>query len=120
MKLHPIIPLADSNGNVDSQGKSIGGAVMNSEKHRQAYHKSRLGRILVKKGYLTGQQLDSALERMENPSQRLGEYLVDQQLITRWQLRRALSSQSQLRLAASLSMALLSPVQLMAAGEESA
>ena len=44
-------------------------------------------------------------------NRRLGERLVWQRLISSWQLRRALSSQTRLRFAASLSVVLLTSVQ---------
>ncbi|USE37586.1 hypothetical protein [Endozoicomonas sp. SCSIO W0465] len=83
---------------------------MAEDKWKGAYHNSRLGQILMKKGYISRQQLDEAIHISASHHQRLGEFLVEHRMLSRWQLRRALSRQSQLRLSASLSMALLTPV----------
>lgn len=87
---------------------------MEEQKRTEAYHKSRLGQILIKKGYISQPQLDEAVHSSENSSEDtaklLGEYLIEHRIISRWQLRRALSSQTQLRLSASLAMVLLNPL----------
>ena len=83
---------------------------MEDQKRKEAYHNSRLGQILIKKGYLSPEQLDEAVHFSQSDDKRLGEYLIEHRMISRWQLRRALSSQSQLRLSVSLSMVLLSPL----------
>ena len=91
---------------------------MDNQKRAEAYHKSRLGRILVNKGYINQEQLDAVMAEYEGQNRLLGEILVSERLISRWQLRRALSSQTRLRFAASLSVALLSPVQMAIAEED--
>ncbi|OED44537.1 hypothetical protein ACH42_07235 [Endozoicomonas sp. (ex Bugula neritina AB1)] len=91
---------------------------MDNQKRAEAYHKSRLGRILVNKGYISQTQLDAVVAEYEGQNKLLGEILVSERLISRWQLRRALSSQTKLRLAASLSVALLSPVQMIIADDQ--
>ena len=106
-----IIPMADSYSN------RTGEFVMDNQKRAEAYHKSRLGRILVNKGYISQVQLEAVMAEYEGQNRLLGEMLVSERLISRWQLRRALSSQTRLRFAASLSVALLSPVQMVIADE---
>ena len=83
--------------------------MMEEQKRKEAYHNSRLGQILIKKGYISPEQLDEAIHLSENHDKPLGELLIEHRMLSRWQLRRALSSQSQLRLSASLSMVLLTP-----------
>ena len=68
------------------------------EQRRAAYRNSRLGQILITKGYISEEQLDAAIHRSESHDQLLGEYLIRRRMISRWQLRRALSTQSQRRL----------------------
>ena len=80
---------------------------MDNPKRKEAYHKSRIGQILIQKGYITEQQLDQALTDEVRDDLRLGERLMDRQLISRWQLRRALSSQTRLRFAAFLSVVMM-------------
>ncbi len=80
---------------------------MNDQKRAEAYHKSRLGRVLINKGYITEAQLDDVIAKQADDKKLLGEILLAEKQITRWQLRRALSSQTRLRFAASLSLALL-------------
>ncbi len=88
------------------------------EQRRAAYQNSRLGQILITKGYISEEQLDAAIHRSESHDQLLGEYLIRRRMISRWQLRRALSTQSQRRLSASLSLALLTPVYRLLARED--
>ncbi|MGI2028516.1 hypothetical protein [Endozoicomonas acroporae] len=109
-----IIPLADIESNAPARSWTL---MMEEQKRQAVYHNSRLGQILIKKGYISPEQLDAAIQRSTRPDQLLGEYLIEQRMLSRWQLRRALSSQSQLRLSASLSMALLTPVYPLLAKE---
>ncbi len=111
-----IIQLADSESNARAHD---GFLVMEEQKRTEAYHKSRLGQILIKKGYISPQQLDEAVLSQEANSKLLGEYLIEHRVISRWQLRRALSSQIQLRLSASLAMILLKPVGNFLSGKQS-
>lgn len=73
---------------------------------------SRLGQILVSKGLITAHQLDKAIQLQLTNGLRLGETLIQQGWITERQLGRALKKQNNLRLAATLVAALLSPFQL--------
>lgn len=83
---------------------------MEEQKQHAAYHNSRLGQILIRKGYISPEQLDEAIQRSVSHDKPLGEYLIEHRMLSRWQLRRALSSQSRRRLSASLSVVLLTPV----------
>ncbi|MFC5699233.1 hypothetical protein ACFPU0_27325 [Pseudomonas sp. GCM10022186] len=76
---------------------------------------SRLGQILVSKGLITPRQLDAAIEMQLTNRMRLGEVLVAQGLLTQKQLTNALKKQSNLRLAATLVAALMSPFQMASA-----
>ncbi|MRI32783.1 hypothetical protein EOPP23_07275 [Endozoicomonas sp. OPT23] len=70
-----------------------------------AYHKSRLGRILVQQGYISQEQLDEALEEQGAASAsdaKLGEVLLAQKQLSAWQLRRAMNVQKRARFAASI------------------
>lgn len=115
-----IIQLADSESNDRAHD---GVLAMEEQKRTEAYHKSRLGQILIKKGYISPQQLDEAVRSSETSSEDttklLGEYLIEHRIISRWQLRRALSTQAQLRLTASLAMILLNPVYDFLSGTQS-
>lgn len=84
--------------------------MMEEQQQAEAHRQSRLGQILIRKGYISREQLNEAVHLSIRHDQRLGEYLIEHGMISRWQLRRALSSQSQQRLSAGLSMALLSAV----------
>lgn len=76
---------------------------------------SRLGQILVSKGLITSTQLDKAIQLQLTNGLRLGETLIQQGWISERQLGRALKKQNNLRLAATLVAALLSPFQLASA-----
>ncbi|AYC31989.1 hypothetical protein D3880_06170 [Pseudomonas cavernae] len=76
---------------------------------------SRLGLILINKGLISRAQLDQAIRLQLTHHKRLGEILVEQGLLSERQLSKALKKQSNLRLAATLVAALLSPFQLAAA-----
>lgn len=80
---------------------------MDNPKRKEAYHKSRIGQILIQKGYISKQQLSLALDDEIKDDLRLGERLLQRQLISRWQLRRGLSIQTRLRFAAFLSVVLM-------------
>lgn len=84
---------------------------MDNVNRSEAYHKSRLGRILLKRGYVTEEQLEKATELQKQTGQKLGEALLVMRDISRFQLRRALSNQTRIRFASSLAMALFQPLQ---------
>jgi hypothetical protein len=76
---------------------------------------SRLGQILINKGLINRDQLDTAIQLQLTSQKRLGEILVEQGLLSERQLHKALTKQSNLRLTATLVAALLSPFQLASA-----
>jgi hypothetical protein len=76
---------------------------------------SRLGQILINKGLINRDQLDTAIQLQLTSQKRLGEILVEQGLLSERQLNKALTKQSNLRLTATLVAALLSPFQLASA-----
>lgn len=78
-------------------------------------HHSRLGQILINKGLINQAQLDGAMQLQLTRNKRLGEILIEQGLISERQLHKALKKQNNLRLAATLVAALLSPFQMASA-----
>ncbi|WP_062267862.1 hypothetical protein [Endozoicomonas arenosclerae] len=91
---------------------------MDNLKRAQAYHKSRLGQILVTRGYVTEERIQEAVQIQKETGEKLGEILLQKKWVSRWQLRRALSNQTRLRFAASLALALLSPLESISASSE--
>ncbi len=76
---------------------------------------SRLGQILINKNLITSKQLDAAIQLQLTSKKRLGEILIEQGLVTEKQLQKALRKQTNLRLTATLVAALLSPFQMASA-----
>lgn len=76
---------------------------------------SRLGQVLINKGLIDRAQLDGAIAQQLTSRKRLGEILVEQGLLSERQLSKALKKQSNLRVAATLVAALLSPFQMASA-----
>lgn len=76
---------------------------------------SRLGQILINKNLITSKQLDAAIQLQLTSNKRLGEILIEQGLVTEKQLQKALRKQTNLRLTATLVAALLSPFQIASA-----
>ncbi|MGI9282877.1 MAG: hypothetical protein ACR2PX_25045 [Endozoicomonas sp.] len=91
---------------------------MDNLKRAQAYHKSRLGQILVTRGYVTEEKISEAIQLQKETGEKLGEILLQNKWVSRWQLRRALSNQTRMRFAASLTLALLSPLESVSAAGE--
>lgn len=89
-------------------------------KIRQGFEeKSRLGRLLINRGYLSESQLDEGLRLQHETGQRLGEVFVQSGWITERELHRVLKHQSRYRNAAALvTMAVLpfQPLVSFAAG----
>ncbi|RJG10232.1 hypothetical protein D3879_19595 [Pseudomonas cavernicola] len=77
--------------------------------------RSRLGQILLNKGLISHAQLEAAIRLQLTSHVRLGEILLEQGLLTERQLTKALKKQSNLRIAATLVAALLSPFQMASA-----
>jgi hypothetical protein len=81
-------------------------------KNRQGFEeKSRLGRLLVNRGYLSDDQLDDGLRLQRETGQRLGEVFVQSGWITERDLQRALKHQSRYRYAAALVTMVVLPFQ---------
>lgn len=89
-------------------------------KIRQGFEeKSRLGRLLINRGYLSESQLEEGLRLQHETGQRLGEVFVQSGWITERELHRVLKHQSRYRNAAALvTMAVLpfQPLVSFAAG----
>ncbi len=83
---------------------------MDTLNRSRAYHKSKLGRILVQQGYISKEQLDEAVVEQETSERKLGELLLAQKLLSAWQLRRAMNVQKRLRFAASIICTVLGTV----------
>lgn len=73
--------------------------------------KSRLGRLLVNRGYITEQQLAAALASQRESGLKLGEILVQQGLVTQKELDRTLKHQSRYRYAAAFVAMTVTPLQ---------
>lgn len=73
--------------------------------------KSRLGRLLVNRGYISEQQLESALTQQRETGQRLGEVLVCLELITERDLERTLKHQTRYRYTAAFVALVVAPLQ---------
>lgn len=76
----------------------------------QTIEKSRLGRLLVIKGYITDEQLNHALIASHASGKRIGEYLIEQGLISEKQLNKTLRRQTRLRKTATFFAMLLAPL----------
>ena len=89
-------------------------------KIRQGFEeKSRLGRLLINRGYLSEIQLEEGLHLQHETGQRLGEVFIQSGWITERELHRVLRHQSRYRNAAALvTMAVLpfQPLVSFAAG----
>ena len=92
---------------------------MNSLK-QQYNDKSRLGRLLVNRGYISENQLESALTIHRSEGVRLGEVLINQGLISAKDLERTLKHQSRTRYAAALVAVVVAPMQPLVAFAASA
>lgn len=92
-------------------------------KIRQGFEeKSRLGRLLINRGYLSQSQLEEGLRLQHETGQRLGEVFVQCGWVTERELHRVLKHQSRYRNAAALvTMAVLpfQPLVSFAAGNPS-
>jgi len=84
-------------------------------KQNEQLQKSRLGRLLVNRGYITEDQLDSALIAQAEQGKMLGEVLIDQGLITRKELQRTLKQQKRYRYTAAFVAMVAAPLQPMMA-----
>jgi hypothetical protein len=83
-------------------------------KNRQGFEeKSRLGRLLVSRGYLSERQLEEGLQAQRDSGQRLGEVLVQRGWITDRELHKVLKHQARFRRAAALVTMAVLPFQPM-------
>ncbi|MBU2952514.1 pilus assembly protein PilB [Marinobacter sp. F3R08] len=81
---------------------------------RQGFEeKSRLGRLLVNRGYLSERQLDEGLRLQRDTGQRLGEVFIQAGWISEKELSRVLKHQSRYRNAAALVTMVTLPFQPM-------
>ena len=78
---------------------------------------SRLGQILINKNLITSQQLDAAIQLQLTSKKRLGEILIEQGLVTEKQLHKALRKQTNLRLVTTLVAAMMMPFQPLLASQ---
>ncbi|MEQ9547540.1 MAG: pilus assembly protein PilB [Marinobacter sp.] len=79
---------------------------------RQGFEeKSRLGRLLVNRGYLSSRQLEEGLRSQRETGQRLGEVLIRAGWITERELFRVLKQQSRYRNAAAVFTMVTLPLQ---------
>ncbi len=77
--------------------------------------KSRLGRLLVNRGYITEAQLEEALQIQRDQGLRLGEVLVGLGYVTEKALQRTLKHQSRYRYAAAFVAMVATPLQPLVA-----
>lgn len=77
--------------------------------------KSRLGRLLINRGYITEQQLDEALILQASQKMMLGEVLIEKGWITEKDLQRTLKHQSRYRYTAAFIALAAAPFQPMLA-----
>jgi len=73
--------------------------------------KSRLGRLLVNRGYITERQLSKALVDQKSAGMLLGEYLIAQGTLTEKDLERTLRHQTRYRYAAAFVAMVVAPLQ---------
>ena len=82
----------------------------------QDINRTRLGDILLKKGLITNDQLQFAIDAQKNSPLQLGEILIEKKWVSQWQINRALQVQSKLRNAVLTSILSLSPLALVGCG----
>lgn len=82
----------------------------------QEFRTTRLGDILVKKGLITDQQLQYAIDAQKTSALPIGEILIENNWVTQWQIKRALRVQSKLRNVVLTSLISLSPLALVGCG----
>ena len=86
----------------------------------QQLEKSRLGRLLVNRGYITDAQLQQALEEQRLSGDKLGAVLVHAGWLTERELHRTLRHQNRYRYAAAFTAMVVTPLQPMVALASSA
>jgi len=81
------------------------------EPNAQELNKSRLGRLLVNRGYISEEQLQEALDHQRSTGQRLGEVAITAGWITQRDLDRTLKHQKRYRYAAAFAAMAVAPLQ---------
>jgi len=81
--------------------------------------KCRLGCLLVQKGLIRQSQLALALNLQVSTGLKLGEILIEQNLVTEKQIHRVLKQQTRMRLWASVLTLLLGPLSFGAMASQS-
>ena len=84
-------------------------------KHNEQIAKSRLGRLLVNRGYISEAQLDEALVLQASEGMMLGEVLIKKGWISQKELQRTLKQQSRYRYTAAFVALATAPFQPMIA-----
>jgi hypothetical protein len=84
-------------------------------KQQDQLAKSRLGRLLINRGYISESQLDEALQMQSDQNMMLGEVLIAQGWITSKELKRTLKHQSRYRYTAAFVALVAAPFQPMVA-----
>ena len=79
--------------------------------HKGFEEKSRLGRLLINRGYISEGQLEAGLKIQHDTGQRLGEVLVEAGWLTERELHRVLKHQARYRNAAALVAMVTVPFQ---------
>lgn len=87
-------------------------ALASTNRRKQATSQSRLGYLLLQKGFINRYQLNDALKLQAETGQLLGEVLLAQGLLTQRQLHKVLKRQSRYRLIAPFLAMLLAPLGL--------
>lgn len=82
---------------------------------KQQQEQSRLGQILVQKNLISDAQLSLAISHQARTGKRLGDILTEWDVITKQHVQIALGTQRKLRIAASLVAAMLAPLHAYAA-----
>jgi hypothetical protein len=82
---------------------------------KQHIEKSRLGRLLVNRGYISEAQLDIALQAQRASGKRLGEVLIESGLLSDKDLSRTLKHQSRYRYTAAFVAMVVTPLQPLVA-----
>jgi len=79
--------------------------------HKGFEEKSRLGRLLINRGYISEGQLEAGLKTQQETGQRLGEVLVEAGWLSERELHRVLKHQARYRNAAALVAMVTVPFQ---------
>ncbi|PID42350.1 MAG: type II secretion protein ATPase [Gammaproteobacteria bacterium] len=78
---------------------------------RKQMDRSRLGRLLINRGYITREQLDEALIIQRETGIKLGQVMIDREMISERDLGRTLKHQERYRCAAAFLAVVVTPLQ---------